>query len=137
MDFSWILKRIHSRSLDYCSRHFSHSVGALSDNSYFASILPYLYVHSLYQLHALQCRLFKQKSYIPIEQVSLLEKKVEKFIEFDSPSTASQSFSSHQSFNWTENCEIRIQKATGAFFQIKPNISNKSRISTKLHAYAG
>ena len=39
--------------------------------------------------------------------------------------------------NWTENCEIRIQKATGAFFQIKRNISNKSSISTKLHAYTG
>ena len=39
--------------------------------------------------------------------------------------------------NWTENCEIRIQKATGVFFQIKRNISNKSSISTNMHAYAG
>ena len=27
--------------------------------------------------------------------------------------------------NWTENSEIRIQKATGVFFQRKRNISNK------------
>ena len=39
--------------------------------------------------------------------------------------------------NCTENCEIWIPKPTGAIFQIKHNISNKSSISTKLHAYAG
>ena len=34
--------------------------------------------------------------------------------------------------NWTENCEIRIQKATGAFFQLKRNVFQK-----KLQAYEG
>ena len=39
--------------------------------------------------------------------------------------------------NWTENCDIRIQKSSDAFFQIKRNISNKRSISIKLHTYAG
>ena len=38
---------------------------------------------------------------------------------------------------WNENCEIRAQKATRAFFQLKRNISATCSWVNKLHSYTG
>ena len=81
------------------------------------------------ELNASKCKLLNLKSQLSasLKKNNLKEAAVQRDIGLIISSN----------LNWTENCEIRIQKATGAFFQIKRNISNKSSISTKLHAYAG
>ena len=38
---------------------------------------------------------------------------------------------------WNENCKMRAQKATRAFFQLKPNISATCSWVNKLHLYTG
>ena len=38
---------------------------------------------------------------------------------------------------WNENCKMRAQKATRAFFQLKPNISATCSWVNKLHSYTG
>ena len=39
--------------------------------------------------------------------------------------------------SWNKNCEIRAQKATWAFFQLKRNISARFSWVNKLHSYTG